>query len=157
MKVPPASHKIPSHSRRVSPPQQTPCVFRSTSYTRRRWRWRRRNQNLLRSQSSGSMTNLTSSRTTTARSPSSVTSALAWSSVRLTQEVTSRWRIAFNDFFINPLSCYCLRILVNNKFCLRCKNCKTNIHHSCQSYVEFQRCFGKIVSHLWIQLFKSSI
>lgn len=35
---------------------------------------------------------------------------------------------------------------VNNKFALRCKNCKTNIHHSCQSYVEFQRCFGKIVS-----------
>lgn len=37
---------------------------------------------------------------------------------------------------------------VNNKFALRCKNCKTNIHHSCQSYVEFQRCFGKIVSLL---------
>lgn len=37
---------------------------------------------------------------------------------------------------------------VNNKFALRCKNCKTNIHHSCQSYVEFQRCFGKIVSPL---------
>lgn len=36
--------------------------------------------------------------------------------------------------------------VVNNKFALRCKNCKTNIHHSCQSYVEFQRCFGKIVS-----------
>ena len=36
--------------------------------------------------------------------------------------------------------------LVNNKFALRCKNCKTNIHHSCQSYVEFQKCFGKIVS-----------
>lgn len=35
---------------------------------------------------------------------------------------------------------------VNNKFALRCKNCKTNIHHSCQSYVEFQKCFGKIVS-----------
>uniref|UniRef100_UPI00398E8565 SH3 and cysteine-rich domain-containing protein 3 isoform X2 n=1 Tax=Pristiophorus japonicus TaxID=55135 RepID=UPI00398E8565 len=33
---------------------------------------------------------------------------------------------------------------VNNKFGLRCKNCKTNIHHHCQSYVEFQRCFGKI-------------
>uniref|UniRef100_A0A8C6SE24 SH3 and cysteine rich domain 3 n=1 Tax=Neogobius melanostomus TaxID=47308 RepID=A0A8C6SE24_9GOBI len=33
---------------------------------------------------------------------------------------------------------------VNNKFALRCKNCKTNIHHSCQSYVEFQKCFGKI-------------
>lgn len=33
---------------------------------------------------------------------------------------------------------------VNNKFALRCKNCKTNIHHQCQSYVEFQRCFGKI-------------
>lgn len=35
---------------------------------------------------------------------------------------------------------------VNNKFGLRCKNCKTNIHHHCQSYVEMQRCFGKIVS-----------
>ncbi|KFQ26420.1 SH3 and cysteine-rich domain-containing protein 3, partial [Merops nubicus] len=34
---------------------------------------------------------------------------------------------------------------VNNKFGLRCKNCKTNIHHHCQSYVEMQRCFGKIV------------
>ncbi|XP_056887272.1 SH3 and cysteine-rich domain-containing protein 3-like isoform X3 [Takifugu flavidus] len=33
---------------------------------------------------------------------------------------------------------------VNNKFALRCKNCKTSIHHQCQSYVEFQRCFGKI-------------
>lgn len=37
---------------------------------------------------------------------------------------------------------------MNNKFALRCKNCKTNIHHSCQHYVEFQRCFGKIVSFL---------
>lgn len=37
------------------------------------------------------------------------------------------------------------RFSVNNKFALRCKNCKTNIHHACQSYVEFQRCFGKIV------------
>uniref|UniRef100_A0A8C9VPN3 SH3 and cysteine rich domain 3 n=1 Tax=Scleropages formosus TaxID=113540 RepID=A0A8C9VPN3_SCLFO len=35
-------------------------------------------------------------------------------------------------------------IVLNNKFALRCKNCKTNIHHQCQSYVEFQRCFGKI-------------
>ncbi|NXM33219.1 STAC3 protein, partial [Oxyruncus cristatus] len=35
---------------------------------------------------------------------------------------------------------------VNNKFGLRCKNCKTNIHHHCQSYVEMQRCFGKIVT-----------
>ncbi|XP_026962570.1 SH3 and cysteine-rich domain-containing protein 3 isoform X4 [Sagmatias obliquidens] len=33
---------------------------------------------------------------------------------------------------------------VNNKFGLRCKNCKTNIHEHCQSYVEMQRCFGKI-------------
>ncbi|NXJ99276.1 STAC3 protein, partial [Corythaixoides concolor] len=33
---------------------------------------------------------------------------------------------------------------VNNKFGLRCKNCKTNIHHHCQAYVEMQRCFGKI-------------
>lgn len=38
---------------------------------------------------------------------------------------------------------------VNNKFGLRCKNCKTNIHEHCQSYVEMQRCFGKIVSGLW--------
>ncbi|XP_067832857.1 SH3 and cysteine-rich domain-containing protein 3 isoform X2 [Heptranchias perlo] len=39
----------------------------------------------------------------------------------------------------------CARMIVlNNKFGLRCKNCKTNIHHHCQSYVEFQRCFGKI-------------
>lgn len=37
---------------------------------------------------------------------------------------------------------------VNNKFALRCKNCKTSIHHQCQSYVELQRCFGKIVSSL---------
>lgn len=37
---------------------------------------------------------------------------------------------------------------VNNKFALRCKNCKTSIHHQCQSYVEFQRCFGKIVSFM---------
>uniref|UniRef100_A0A3B4V7T1 SH3 and cysteine rich domain 3 n=1 Tax=Seriola dumerili TaxID=41447 RepID=A0A3B4V7T1_SERDU len=35
-------------------------------------------------------------------------------------------------------------IVLNNKFALRCKNCKTSIHHQCQSYVEFQRCFGKI-------------
>ncbi|KAH0629005.1 hypothetical protein JD844_010734 [Phrynosoma platyrhinos] len=34
--------------------------------------------------------------------------------------------------------------VVNNKYGLRCKNCKTHIHHHCQSYVEFQRCFGKI-------------
>uniref|UniRef100_A0A673XCI5 SH3 and cysteine rich domain 3 n=1 Tax=Salmo trutta TaxID=8032 RepID=A0A673XCI5_SALTR len=33
---------------------------------------------------------------------------------------------------------------INNKFALTCKNCKTNIHHSCQSYVEYQKCFGKI-------------
>ncbi|XP_064408409.1 SH3 and cysteine-rich domain-containing protein 3 isoform X2 [Latimeria chalumnae] len=39
----------------------------------------------------------------------------------------------------------CARMIVlNNKFGLRCKNCKTNIHHHCQSYVEQQRCFGKI-------------
>lgn len=39
--------------------------------------------------------------------------------------------------------------LVNNKFALRCKNCKTSIHHQCQSYVEFQRCFGKVVSEIF--------
>uniref|UniRef100_A0A8B9RG43 SH3 and cysteine rich domain 3 n=1 Tax=Astyanax mexicanus TaxID=7994 RepID=A0A8B9RG43_ASTMX len=38
-----------------------------------------------------------------------------------------------------------LTVIFNNKFALRCKNCKTNIHHQCQTYVEFQRCFGKIV------------
>uniref|UniRef100_A0A8C5I6A5 SH3 and cysteine-rich domain-containing protein 3 n=1 Tax=Gouania willdenowi TaxID=441366 RepID=A0A8C5I6A5_GOUWI len=39
----------------------------------------------------------------------------------------------------------CARMIVlNNRFALRCKDCKTSIHHQCQSYVEFQRCFGKI-------------
>ncbi|KAM6976908.1 SH3 and cysteine-rich domain-containing protein 3-like [Aplochiton taeniatus] len=39
----------------------------------------------------------------------------------------------------------CARMIVlNNKFALRCKDCKSNIHHQCQSYVEFQKCFGKI-------------
>ncbi|XP_062852700.1 SH3 and cysteine-rich domain-containing protein 3-like [Trichomycterus rosablanca] len=39
----------------------------------------------------------------------------------------------------------CARMIVlNNKFALRCKNCKTSIHHQCQSYVEYQQCFGKI-------------
>ncbi|EMP42378.1 SH3 and cysteine-rich domain-containing protein 3 [Chelonia mydas] len=33
---------------------------------------------------------------------------------------------------------------MNNKFGLRCKNCKTSIHQHCQAYVEMQRCFGKI-------------
>ncbi|XP_013927323.1 PREDICTED: SH3 and cysteine-rich domain-containing protein 3 [Thamnophis sirtalis] len=37
-----------------------------------------------------------------------------------------------------------LFLVVNNKYGLKCKNCKTHIHHHCQSYVEFQRCFGKI-------------
>lgn len=40
---------------------------------------------------------------------------------------------------------------VNNKFALRCKNCKTSIHHQCQSYVEYQRCFGKIVRNFLIR------
>ncbi|XP_066522719.1 SH3 and cysteine-rich domain-containing protein 3-like [Hoplias malabaricus] len=53
----------------------------------------------------------------------------------------------FKDHYCKkPKFCdVCARMIVlNNKFALRCKNCKTNIHHQCQSYVEFQRCFGKI-------------
>uniref|UniRef100_A0AAQ4NPI2 SH3 and cysteine rich domain 3 n=1 Tax=Gasterosteus aculeatus aculeatus TaxID=481459 RepID=A0AAQ4NPI2_GASAC len=53
----------------------------------------------------------------------------------------------FKDHYCKkPKFCdVCARMIVlNNKFALRCKNCKTNIHHSCQSYVEFQKCFGKI-------------
>ncbi|MEQ2300723.1 SH3 and cysteine-rich domain-containing protein 3 [Ameca splendens] len=53
----------------------------------------------------------------------------------------------FKDHYCKkPKFCdVCARMIVlNNKFCLRCKNCKTNIHHSCQHYVEFQKCFGKI-------------
>eukprot|EP00062_Callorhinchus_milii_P024926 gi/632985375/ref/XP_007909647.1/ PREDICTED: SH3 and cysteine-rich domain-containing protein 3 [Callorhinchus milii] len=53
----------------------------------------------------------------------------------------------FKDhFFKKPKFCdVCARMIVlNNKFGLRCKNCKTNIHEHCQSYVEFQKCFGKI-------------
>ncbi|TRY91655.1 hypothetical protein DNTS_003325 [Danionella cerebrum] len=53
----------------------------------------------------------------------------------------------FKDHYCKkPKFCdVCARMIVlNNKFALRCKNCKTNIHHSCQSYVQFQRCFGKI-------------
>uniref|UniRef100_A0A8B9KWW3 SH3 and cysteine rich domain 3 n=1 Tax=Astyanax mexicanus TaxID=7994 RepID=A0A8B9KWW3_ASTMX len=55
----------------------------------------------------------------------------------------------FKDHYCKkPKFCdVCARMIVlNNKFALRCKNCKTNIHHQCQTYVEFQRCFGKIVS-----------
>ncbi|XP_062314640.1 SH3 and cysteine-rich domain-containing protein 3 [Osmerus eperlanus] len=53
----------------------------------------------------------------------------------------------FKDHYCKkPKFCdVCARMIVlNNKFALRCKNCKTNIHHQCQSYVEFQKCFGKI-------------
>ncbi|KAM4045993.1 SH3 and cysteine-rich domain-containing protein 3 isoform 1-T1 [Anomaloglossus baeobatrachus] len=53
----------------------------------------------------------------------------------------------FKDHYLKkPKFCdVCARMIVlNNKFGLRCKNCKTNIHHHCQSYVEFQKCFGKI-------------
>ncbi|KAG7326559.1 hypothetical protein KOW79_009960 [Hemibagrus wyckioides] len=53
----------------------------------------------------------------------------------------------FKDHYCKELQfCdVCARMIVlNNKFALRCKNCKTNIHHQCQSYVEFQQCFGKI-------------
>ncbi|KAJ0064129.1 hypothetical protein NL108_000987, partial [Boleophthalmus pectinirostris] len=60
----------------------------------------------------------------------------------------------FKDHYCKkPKFCdVCARMIVlNNKFALRCKNCKTNIHHACQSYVEFQRCFGKIVSFIVIR------
>ncbi|XP_038609127.1 SH3 and cysteine-rich domain-containing protein 3 [Tachyglossus aculeatus] len=53
----------------------------------------------------------------------------------------------FKDhFFKKPKFCdVCARMIVlNNKFGLRCKNCKTNIHEHCQPHVEMQRCFGKI-------------
>ncbi|XP_078545103.1 SH3 and cysteine-rich domain-containing protein 3 isoform X2 [Lissotriton helveticus] len=53
----------------------------------------------------------------------------------------------FKDHYLKkPKFCdVCARMIVlNNKFGLRCKNCKTNIHHHCVSYVEFQKCFGKI-------------
>ncbi|XP_015283564.1 PREDICTED: SH3 and cysteine-rich domain-containing protein 3 isoform X2 [Gekko japonicus] len=53
----------------------------------------------------------------------------------------------FKDhYFKKPKFCdVCARMIVlNNKYGLRCKNCKTHIHHLCQGYVEFQRCFGKI-------------
>ncbi|XP_053564153.1 SH3 and cysteine-rich domain-containing protein 3 isoform X2 [Bombina bombina] len=53
----------------------------------------------------------------------------------------------FKDHYLKkPKFCdVCARMIVlNNKFGLRCRNCKTNIHHHCQSYVEFQKCFGKI-------------
>ncbi|XP_077459426.1 SH3 and cysteine-rich domain-containing protein 3-like [Stigmatopora argus] len=53
----------------------------------------------------------------------------------------------FRDHYCKkPKFCdVCARMIVlNNKFALRCKNCKTSIHHQCQSYVEFQKCFGKI-------------
>uniref|UniRef100_A0A3P9A5S4 SH3 and cysteine rich domain 3 n=1 Tax=Esox lucius TaxID=8010 RepID=A0A3P9A5S4_ESOLU len=53
----------------------------------------------------------------------------------------------FKDHYCKkPKFCdVCARMIVlNNKFALRCKNCKTNIHHQCRSYVEFQKCFGKI-------------
>ncbi|XP_060618992.1 SH3 and cysteine-rich domain-containing protein 3 [Anolis sagrei] len=53
----------------------------------------------------------------------------------------------FKDhYFKKPKFCdVCARMIVlNNKYGLRCKNCKTHIHHQCQGYVEFQRCFGKI-------------
>lgn len=65
------------------------------------------------------------------------------------------FRLTFHSdaIFYIKMMCdfYCFsfaHLAVNNKFCLRCKNCKTNIHHSCQSYVEFQKCFGKIVSFI---------
>uniref|UniRef100_A0A3B4AM65 SH3 and cysteine rich domain 3 n=1 Tax=Periophthalmus magnuspinnatus TaxID=409849 RepID=A0A3B4AM65_9GOBI len=56
----------------------------------------------------------------------------------------------FKDHYCKkPKFCdVCARMIVlNNKFALRCKNCKTNIHHACQSYVEFQKCFGKITKY----------
>ncbi|XP_056607061.1 SH3 and cysteine-rich domain-containing protein 3-like [Triplophysa dalaica] len=53
----------------------------------------------------------------------------------------------FKDHYCKePRFCdVCARMIVlNNKFALRCKNCKSSIHHQCVSYVQFQRCFGKI-------------
>ncbi|XP_034725734.1 SH3 and cysteine-rich domain-containing protein 3-like isoform X1 [Etheostoma cragini] len=53
----------------------------------------------------------------------------------------------FHDHYCKkPKFCdVCARMIVlNNKLALQCKNCKTSIHHQCLSYVEFQRCFGKI-------------
>ncbi|XP_067360326.1 SH3 and cysteine-rich domain-containing protein 3-like isoform X2 [Channa argus] len=53
----------------------------------------------------------------------------------------------FKDHYCKkPKFCdVCARMIVlNNKFALRCKNCKTCIHHQCQAYVEYQKCFGKI-------------
>ncbi|XP_019360224.1 PREDICTED: SH3 and cysteine-rich domain-containing protein 3 [Gavialis gangeticus] len=49
-------------------------------------------------------------------------------------------------YFKKPKFCdVCARMIVlNNKFGLRCKNCKTSIHQHCQSYTKMQRCFGKI-------------
>lgn len=133
------------------------CFSRSTSFTKRKLKWRKRNQNLPRSPLFGSMTNPTNSRITTARNPNSAMSVLAWSSV-----CANRSRhISQLHYAVSVILFYFLHqhylwlffywfwfahLPVNNKFCLRCKNCKTNIHHSCQSYVEFQRCFGKIVS-----------
>ena len=52
---------------------------------------------------------------------------------------------------------YLFHFSVNNKFCIRCKDCKTNIHHQCQSYVEFQKCFGKIVSFSFILTFRKML
>nr|XP_020634321.1 SH3 and cysteine-rich domain-containing protein 3 [Pogona vitticeps] len=51
-----------------------------------------------------------------------------------------------DHYFKKPKFCdVCARMIVlNNKYGLKCKHCKTHIHHHCQSYVEFQRCFGKI-------------
>ncbi|XP_055069693.2 SH3 and cysteine-rich domain-containing protein 3-like [Misgurnus anguillicaudatus] len=53
----------------------------------------------------------------------------------------------FKDHYCKKLKfCdVCARMIVlNNKFALRCKNCKSSIHHQCVTYVQFQRCFGKI-------------
>lgn len=66
--------------------------------------------------------------------------------VRKSESVLYSW-VGFFFFFLAMrclITIFCFA--VNNKFALRCKNCKTNIHHQCQSYVEFQQCFGKIVS-----------
>ncbi|RXM31522.1 SH3 and cysteine-rich domain-containing protein 3 [Acipenser ruthenus] len=52
----------------------------------------------------------------------------------------------FKDHYLKkPKFCdVCARMIVlNNKFGLRCKNCKTNIHHHCQSFVEMQECFAQ--------------
>ncbi|NXI99804.1 STAC3 protein, partial [Psophia crepitans] len=53
----------------------------------------------------------------------------------------------FKDhYFKKPKFCdVCARMIVlNNKFGLRCKNCKTNIHHHCQDCIWGGACWGGV-------------